>query len=157
MALTIPIPLFHLHGNFYLQIQSSPNKHLENVSRLQLYEYQLATAPSDSFISCTNGSKFSTNIENTGDQRLHSHTALPRRRSNAGHWSDDRSNTSEAIGSSSCGNGTGSPDNATSSHGNVKEEVCGNMERKIVGLLAQEVREVLPNAVTQTVSSIIDV
>ena len=163
-----------------MQLDSRSEQHLENISRLQLYEYQLdenlcpnappALAPlamSDSFNHHTNESSGyatdrsacfdyhdidDTSVIRVGTTSERSKDNLRSMRSKDSLRSDDTSRSADTLGSKD-----------TTSGGNGYRHTTQMMEvselgeataaaRRQIGLLAQEVQTVLPNAVRVTVS-----
>ena len=142
--------LFH----FSLQLNSRNEQHLENISHLQLYEYQLdeslcpnapPSATSDPFNHRINESPGYTNNDRSS---CFEEDSLASRVGTASEQSKDNLRSvrsKDSLGSEGTMGISGSKD--TSSGGTGVAAV-----RKQVGLLAQEVQRVLPNAVRVTVS-----
>ena len=146
-------PITHLL-HFSFQLNSRNEQHLENISRLQLYEYQLdeslcpnapPSATSDPFSHRINESPGYTNNDRSSCLEEDS---LALRVGTASERSKDNLRSvrsKDSLGSEGTMGISGSKD--TSSGGTRVAAV-----RKQVGLLAQEVQRVLPNAVRVTVS-----
>ena len=175
-------PFRNRQHHFCLQLDSR-SEHLENISRLQLYEYQLdenlcpnappALAPSamsDSFNHHTNESPgYATDRSTCFDYHDVDDTSVIRVGTTSERSKDNlrsvRSKDSSRSGSTSRSADTlGSKDTSSGgSIGNSYRHTTKMMEvnelgeataaaRRQIGLLAQEVQTVLPNAVRVTVS-----
>ena len=136
----------------------SRGEHLENISQLQLYEYQLdeslcPTATRDSFSYHTNESPDYTNDRSSCfyDEDTMSTVSM----ANEGSKDSLQSDSSwRSKGSKDISGNTYHHTTKTEEGSELGKAAAGVVVKRQVGLLAQEVQRVLPNAVRVTVSGV---
>ena len=140
-------------------MQTKPHQHLNNISQLQLYEYQLAPLQQSDKTTSSISIKEQTPQDALGDRTEEeaSGSAKDHSQGNSSHGYHARGAMNETSLIKDLGNAiTEEEDSCLRKYRRdegARAPHESNSGRKIVGLLAQEVREVLPEAVMETVSS----